>query len=216
MKKTEKIAETPLFLYNISDEERLLFDKYNGLKIFDEYKQRQILKNGIEKLNKSARIEFLKQMYPGLQQVDAERIDKHASTLGEKFSGAATKNDGNDLPVIAPALWSDRTTGREVSPIDFIRKYYEKWLGNGLTRNLLRQLDRELYQAFSAQISRMRRNGKAVPQDILPLTDTPQERLDAELKNLGISSIEDVREKVTGDPREAHRLRNAIRRREKQ
>lgn len=48
----------------------------------------------------------------------------------------------------APELWSERR-GRNENPIAFIRRVYAPYLGNGMTRPLLRQLDWPLYRALS-------------------------------------------------------------------
>lgn len=66
-----------------------------------------------------------------------------------------TPEPGDDgLPLTAPALWEERTTGRKVSPADFIRTHYAPWIGNGLTRAHIGQLDRPLYMAYARQVSR--------------------------------------------------------------
>lgn len=60
------------------------------------------------------------------------------------------------LPTIAPALWAERTTGRDVSPADWIKKYYGKWIGveGGLTRKMIGDLDFPLSQAYAQWIRR--------------------------------------------------------------
>ena len=65
-----------------------------------------------------------------------------------------TTHQDENLPKTAPALWSERTTGREVSPADFIKEHYAPWLGNGLTRAHLAKIDKPLYSAYSKQIER--------------------------------------------------------------
>lgn len=63
-------------------------------------------------------------------------------------------NQDDDLPVTAPALWENRTTGRKVSPAEFIRAHYAPWLGQGLTRAHIGQIDKKLYEAYAQQIKR--------------------------------------------------------------
>lgn len=58
------------------------------------------------------------------------------------------------LPEKAPALWSERTTGRDVRPSDFIQEHYGKWIGKGLAREHLMRLDRALYNSYAKQIER--------------------------------------------------------------
>lgn len=57
------------------------------------------------------------------------------------------------LPDAAPEEWDKRDPGRE-NPAQFVRRVYAKWIGNGLTRPLVRQLDMPLYRALAAWISR--------------------------------------------------------------
>ena len=70
--------------------------------------------------------------------------------------------------VVAPLLWADRTTGREVSPAEFIKLHYGEtakdgsWDGKGITRADLKLTDIGLYNAYAQQI---RRNpGAAIPE----------------------------------------------------
>lgn len=88
--------------------------------------------------------EAMRQLKPELFAAFQKAISQQTS-----LKGAA-----ENLPTVAPALWEERTTGREVSPADFIRKHYEPWLGKGLTRAHIGQLDEKLYAAYARQISR--------------------------------------------------------------
>lgn len=49
----------------------------------------------------------------------------------------------------APILWAERGTGLKTNPAKFTRETYARWLGNGLTRQRLRELDPQLYHALS-------------------------------------------------------------------
>lgn len=66
----------------------------------------------------------------------------------------------SSLPTVAPALWAKRTTGREVSPADFIRQHYgrtredDTWDPMGLTRADLARLDASLYAAYGKLVER--------------------------------------------------------------
>lgn len=53
------------------------------------------------------------------------------------------------FPKRAPALWKDRNRNDETNPALFTRATYEQWLGHGLTRQHLRELDADLYRALS-------------------------------------------------------------------
>lgn len=53
--------------------------------------------------------------------------------------------------------WADRASGREVTPVDFIKTHYGRWDGDqwspdGLTRADLRRADLDLYNAYVARI----------------------------------------------------------------
>jgi hypothetical protein len=59
----------------------------------------------------------------------------------------------------APPLWAKRTTGREVSPVDWIKMHYgnkdaDSWDPMGLTRDVLAELDPPLARAYAKMISR--------------------------------------------------------------
>ncbi|MEE4011289.1 hypothetical protein V1T76_04460 [Roseibium sp. FZY0029] len=92
-----------------------------------------------------------------------------------------------ELPTEAPALWADRTTGREVTPVDFIKQYYGDFVASDLPqqhrlpRPLLRELDMPLYNAYAAWIKRH-------PEDDLHLP-TRSELVDLELSNLDEATL---------------------------
>ena len=86
------------------------------------------------------------------------------------------------LPKKAPMLWSERTTGREVNPVQFIQQYYGDWIGNGLTRPALRDFDLSLYNAYAAWIRRH-------PDDDLELP-TRSDVVNEELNKFDDSSLE--------------------------
>ena len=77
------------------------------------------------------------------------------SSLANEFGLASRVSPENaSLPTEAPALWAERTSGREVSPSDFIRLHYGAWIENGLTRAHIKTLDEPLYNAFAQWIRR--------------------------------------------------------------
>ena len=84
-----------------------------------------------------------------------------------------------DNPYADVPKWEDRTTGREVTPVDWIQKYYGKivdgvWDPDGLTLADLSRNDRKLYDAYVARIRRL-------PQEDLGLPSIPKPRItDAE------------------------------------
>ena len=80
------------------------------------------------------------------------------TSLREKFiemvGVSETDKESGSLPTKAPALWAERKTGREVSPVDFIHQHYGPWLGKGLTRAHIGQLDKPLYTALAGWVGR--------------------------------------------------------------
>lgn len=95
------------------------------------------------------------------------------------------------LPIQAPELWADRDLNLREKPPAFVRRVYAEWLGHGLTRKALRDLDFDLYGALGVWLLRH-------PDDpirsLLPkrsaTTDALIERLSSEY------SIEDLRKVV--------------------
>ncbi len=49
----------------------------------------------------------------------------------------------------APMLWANRDKSRKQNPAQFTRAIYQRWIGNGITRKQLRDLDPQLYHALS-------------------------------------------------------------------
>jgi len=146
-----------------------------------------------------------------------------AATQGVLASGPAKSPVDPRLPLLPdgrPALWAERTTGREVSPADFIKAHYGHmrddgtWDSDGLTRNILRRLDRPLYLALSKLFSRLHKEGKSVPDDLLVLLEKPSERLDAELLEANLADPAEAYAKFPDDYDKANRLYAAARRRE--
>ena len=88
------------------------------------------------------------------KSADGPAIDEAFALLEGKALLKAPEPGDDGLPLTAPALWEERTTGRKVSPADFIRAHYAPWIGNGLTRAHIGQLDRPLYMAYARQVSR--------------------------------------------------------------
>jgi hypothetical protein len=53
-------------------------------------------------------------------------------------------------PAKAPRLWSERDTSESITPVQFIRRHYSRWLRlGGLTRKDVHDLDPQLYRALS-------------------------------------------------------------------
>ena len=86
-------------------------------------------------------------------------------------------------PVDAPPLWAERTTGREVSPVAWIRMHYgnkepDNWEPMGLTRADLADLDQPLYKAYAQWIGRHADEALRLP--------TKSEVLDEKARQFGL------------------------------
>lgn len=87
----------------------------------------------------------------------SEEIKFHLSKIREIIESQKLEARDSDhslpLPETAPVLWSEGKFKKE-SPPEFIKRVYEPWLGNGLTRSHIKSLDRKLYQAFATWATR--------------------------------------------------------------
>jgi len=103
--------------------------------------------------------------------------------LAEKYESQASPPP---LPTAAPELWSDRKDRMENPPV-FIRRVYGAWIGKGLTRPHLRQLDYPLYKALGVWAHRH-------PDDAMPELPTLSEWIDQQVEQLsGRYSADDLR-----------------------
>jgi hypothetical protein len=145
-------------------------------------------------------------------------IDKiiEKTALAQTFDKAATEErpDVPDFPTVAPALWAERTSGREVTPIDFIKKHYGAWVDNEippefrLPRNLLGKLDSKLSSAYATWIGRHPKENLELPK--------AQADVGAELEALSIKTYEDLRnydDKENLPRRDYQRFKTALSRR---
>jgi hypothetical protein len=92
-------------------------------------------------------------------------------------------------PVRAPRLWSDREADDSTSPPAFIRRHYSRWLGFGLTRKDLRNLDPPLYNALSVWEHRH-------PDERLTELQTASEVIDEKIAALSAEFSEDELRKL--------------------
>ena len=89
-------------------------------------------------------------------------------------------HDPVSLPERAPVLWTDRKTRfgeARVTPVQFIEAIYGPWLGKGLTRKRLHDLDTPLYHALSVWEKRH-------PNDRMTLLPTFREVINQQIEML--------------------------------
>ena len=84
-----------------------------------------------------------------------------------------------ELPKSAPLLWARRDKDRKLNPAAFTREIYGKWIGNGLKRGDLRELDRQLYQVLATWITRH-------PEDDIPELSRQSDIVDNLLAELSL------------------------------
>lgn len=109
---------------------------------------------------------------------EAERASL-AADLASEFAGVAGIGSKSvpPLPDKAPCLWARRNRDLGLNPVGFTMMFYGPWLGQGLTRSKLRELDKALYHALANWISRH-------PDDALPELPSQSELLDQKLARL--------------------------------
>lgn len=114
----------------------------------------------------------------------SEDREKLISGLQARFAKSAE----DSKPVSVP-LWKKRTTGRDVSPADWIRMHYGRWIDdetwdpNGLKRSDLKDCDFPLYQAFAKWLERHPEDAFDGSIQKRPRYKTAQEALDARKKS---------------------------------
>jgi hypothetical protein len=77
-----------------------------------------------------------------------------ARELTRDYADARVHDVAHPLPVAAPELWSSRDLNRRETPADFILRVYDRWIGHGLTRKDIKELDPDLYRALSVWVTR--------------------------------------------------------------
>lgn len=108
-----------------------------------------------EQVNEKESREFLRF---AAEQADADATCKAAEHVKADLPDVFEMFREKTKP-LAPQ-WADRTTGREVSPAEWIRMHYGKrcedgsWNPDGLTRADINQSDRKLYVAYAQWIKR--------------------------------------------------------------
>lgn len=124
--------------------------------------------------------------------------------ISKAFKAVAQIADSK-LPVVAPALWKDRAD--RITAVEFYDLHWAKFAGKGLTRNLIRQLDRTYYYTLSKWLSRQ--DESSIPENMKVLFDNPSDRVEAELVAANIVDPKDAHKAFPDDPKTADRLYQA-------
>ena len=108
----------------------------------------------------------------------------------DRASASAKPEDSAplELPQTAPEFWKTRDLNLRENAPQFIRRVYAQWLGRGLERKDIAQLDQDLYKALSVWLSRH-------PKDPIVADLPPQrEKLDELIDELSAKyPLEDLR-----------------------
>ena len=127
--------------------------------------------------------------------------------LERAFKAAKRIVDGAILTK-APLLWRDRDRSRKLKCTEFVLEVYKPWIGNGLRRHHLKEIDPQLYQTLGTFYSR---NG--IPSELESLEVVDEKITDEFLEKHGISEAKDALRVFKDDPREAKRVYSAVKRR---
>ncbi|WP_306129712.1 hypothetical protein [Roseovarius sp. MMSF_3350] len=100
---------------------------------------------------KEIRQEYLRQniklLFAEAAETLCESPEEFRAFVESTVEGLVDDTPPPDLPSKAPKLYRDRTD-KSQKPVDFIKTVYEKWLGKGLLRPHIKQLDEALYRAL--------------------------------------------------------------------
>ncbi|SEN79562.1 hypothetical protein SAMN04488077_1312 [Roseovarius tolerans] len=127
----------------------------------------------------------------------SEKLEKEIVHLFEELGSPGAKArvikklqedfncSGEQRSMTTPPRWRGRTTGREVSPADWIHMHYGQtledgtWIPDGLNRSDLKDLDFPLYQAFAKWLERHPEDAFDGPVQKKPRYETNEEALKA-------------------------------------
>jgi hypothetical protein len=123
---------------------------------------------------------------------------------------AAAESSARDLTgqLSGRPKWSDVSARGDRDAFQFIQDEFKAELISGtLSRAVLRNLDRPLYQAFSTQLSRSRKQARPIPELLFGLAgENPSDRVSRELQEHGIEKRSDAYRLAKSDPKLADRL----------
>lgn len=151
----------------------------NVIEIVETVKIGYNFRNGIPKISLVPDEEYLNEkikedIFRLFNKIETpEERKKLISELQESFANSAKDHEHMSVP-----LWKNRTTGRDVSPADWIRMHYGReaedgtWDADGLTRAEIKQVDPELYNAYSQQV---RRNPETAIPELLSEARMPRD-----------------------------------------
>lgn len=124
--------------------------------------------------------------------------------LTQYFALQAVTQTASDasLPSVAPELWASRSKEDRRNPRDFAEQVYADWIGKGLTRKKLNQLDSDLYRALTVWEARN-------PEARLSTIPTIAELVDHQVEQLVRLFNEEEMRKLTS-LLQAHRRRKNV------
>ncbi len=136
--------------------------------------------NPEQKLRLTALFEHLKE-HPEEIRAHIVLAEKHGATFSFAQAASGNARGADTRPADAPPLWAERKTGREVSPVDWIKMHYGRtledgsWDPMGLSRKTISNLDHPLYQALATWLVRHPDDAFDTPPARRPRAKTPDE-----------------------------------------
>lgn len=103
-----------------------------------------------------------------MSAVESGKLEEFVEYLSNKISN--TENEVSAPYLTEAPQWAGRKTGREVTPIDWIKMHYghmvdDEWDSQGLTQADLSRSDRKLYDAYIARIRRLPKEDLGLPKE---------------------------------------------------
>ncbi|MDO8381016.1 hypothetical protein [Phenylobacterium sp.] len=188
----DEIADTIRQLINIAESVSRIYFINNRVVIEEEY----TFDPNASLEQKLAWLDAHAQRHPG------QPISRHVVSLFPELNPRVANQEARpEPPTAAPASWaSDKLAGE--TPPSFIKRHYDPWLGEGLTRADIRRLDPKLYEALANWLKR-----HSMPDDLdLPTLREQNDRWVDRVEQDGLAAMPSA-------PRDLARLGMAMSRR---
>lgn len=147
---SKNISKSHIFVNILRDNNKNVLIQGNILKDINNKKYEQLLKEKFQRTSAKNKVTSL-----------LETMSDDQLKLTLDFMENVLLGDANQVEPAQPEKpqWSERTTGREVTPIDWIKMHYgnqnpDNWEPEGLTTAILSREDRRLYETYLTSIRR--------------------------------------------------------------
>lgn len=189
------IKSTMNLYYENNEENSKNINEYNqnSAKItkdrIEQIKNRTLIirKKGItsEDLNRIRRDEVIKKL-DAVPSHQLRLVDEFINGLLRDEAKADHEHPSSESLKTVPQ-WAERTTGREVTPVDWIKMHYGRmidgeWDPDGLTQADIGRSDPKLYHAYIARIRRLPEENLGLPVEPRTQAMNPEEALEMKRK----------------------------------